>query len=112
MSFAQIEDILGFKLPPSSLKHRAWWSNNPSNNVMTEAWVAAGYITEEVDMESRKLKFLKANDNLTLIENDKVQKPTFEAIFGALKGQMIILPDVDLTEPLWPEPEDDYDVFA
>lgn len=113
MSFAEIEQILGFKLPPSAQKYRAWWSNNPSNNVMTEAWLNAGFETGEVNLEARKLKFQKANDNFPT--NKKVeteQKPSFKSIFGALKGQMIIMPDVDLTEPLWTEPEDDYDVLA
>ena len=36
MTFDQIEQLLGFPLPPSSRKHRAWWSNNPSNSVMTK----------------------------------------------------------------------------
>jgi hypothetical protein len=113
LSFEEIEAILGFKLPPSSHKYRAWWSNNPSNNVMTEAWLNAGFETGEVNLETRKLKFQKANDNFPL--NDRIecaQKPSFKSIFGALKGQMIIMPDVDLTEPLWPEPEADYDVLA
>ena len=37
--------------------HRAWWSNNPSNNVMTKVWLAAGYLTEQVDVSARKLVF-------------------------------------------------------
>ena len=57
MKFEEIEKVLGFPLPPSSRKHRAWWSNNPSNNVMTHAWIDAGYQTEAVDMEQRKLVF-------------------------------------------------------
>lgn len=113
LTFSDIEKILGFKLPPSSLKHRAWWSNNSSNNVMTEAWLNAGYETQNVDIESRRLRFLRANDNLhVMTEPKKDQRPSFASIFGSLKGQMIIMPEVDLTEPLWPEAEDDYDVFA
>lgn len=107
MTFSEIEKILGFKLPQSSHKYRAWWSNNSSNNVMTEAWLNAGFETREVDLETRKLKFLKANDNSSLQSSiESNQKPSFKSIFGALKGQMVILPDVDLTEPLW-EYEDD-----
>lgn len=113
LKFSDIEKILGFKLPASSYKHRAFWSNNPSNNVMTEAWLKAGYETQEVDLAARKLIFLKANDNLpNSNEIETNEKPSFKSIFGALKGQMIVFPDVDLTEPLWPEIEDDYDVLA
>lgn len=120
LSFSDIEKILGFKLPASSLKHRAWWSNNPSNNVMTEAWIKAGYETGEVDLESKTLKFnLQKMKNLVAQKlklppeaSNENQIPKRSPLFGALKGQMIVFPGIDLTEPLWPEPEDDYDVLA
>lgn len=60
MSFSEIERILGFPLPEKASGIRAWWSNNPSNNVMTKAWLAAGYITERVDMATRRLVFRKS----------------------------------------------------
>jgi hypothetical protein len=59
MRFAEIESVLGSKLPPSSKGHRAWWSNNPSNNVMTKQWLEAGYETEAVDLAAEKLVFRK-----------------------------------------------------
>lgn len=60
MSFAEIERVLGFCLPKKASGIRAWWSNNASNNVMTKAWLAAGYVTERVDMGSRRLVFRKS----------------------------------------------------
>ena len=60
MSFSEIERVLGFRLPEKASGIRAWWSNNPSNNVMTKAWLAAGFVTERVDMGSRRLVFRKA----------------------------------------------------
>ena len=57
MTFAQIEGVLGRALPPSAFVHRAWWSNNPDNNVMTKAWLAAGYQTVDVDMGARTVTF-------------------------------------------------------
>src|SRR5437764_14979453 len=59
MSFAQIERVVGFKLPPVAQRHRAWWSNSPTNNVMTRAWLDAGFRSEQVDMAARKLVFRK-----------------------------------------------------
>jgi hypothetical protein len=56
MTFAEIEQVLGAKLPESK-QYPAWWSNNPSNNVMTKAWLAAGYRTERVDIGGEKLVF-------------------------------------------------------
>src|SRR5258708_5741772 len=57
LTFSEIEKITGTKLPPKAQHHRAWWSNNPSNNVMTKVWLEAGYESTQVDMSSRKLVF-------------------------------------------------------
>ena len=57
LTFSQIEKITGVKLPPKAQHHRAWWSNNPSNNVMTRVWLEAGYESARVDINARKLVF-------------------------------------------------------
>ncbi len=57
VGFGDLEKILGFKLPSSAGQHRAWWSNNGSNNVMTKAWLSAGFRTRDVDMENERLTF-------------------------------------------------------
>src|ERR1700692_3926647 len=57
MTFAEIERVIGGKLPPNSPQYPAWWSNNPSNNVMTKVWLDAGFRTEQVDVKSRKVVF-------------------------------------------------------
>ena len=57
LTFREIEKITGVKLPPKAQHHRAWWSNNPDNNVMTKVWLAAGFASAQVDMEGRKLVF-------------------------------------------------------
>ena len=63
MTFAEIEKVVGFKLPEKASGIRAWWSNNPSNNVMTKAWLAAGFVTARVDMGARRLVFRRRADN-------------------------------------------------
>ncbi|HVT54915.1 MAG TPA: hypothetical protein VHD34_02540 [Xanthobacteraceae bacterium] len=88
-SFAEIERTLGFRLPKSAREHRAWWSNNPSNSVMTKAWLAAGWRTERVDMESGKLLFRKVSGPTT-----RGSAP----LFGALAGSVRILTG-DITQP-------------
>ncbi len=62
--FSEIEKVLGFPLPDSARRHRAWWSNNGSNNVMTKAWKSAGWETEQVDMENQALVFRRVGDRL------------------------------------------------
>ena len=98
MSFRDIERITGVKLPPSSVKHRPWWSNNPRNSVLTKIWIDAGFKSEQVDMAGRKLVFRR------------VRKPAesgpsgaHHPAFGALKGLIRIAPGTDLTKPADPD---------
>src|ERR1700752_4620272 len=61
MTFAEIERIVGSKLPKSQC-YPAWWSNNPWNNVMTQIWLDAGFETEQVDVASGKLVFRRTRE--------------------------------------------------
>jgi hypothetical protein len=67
MKFSEIENVINDKLPNSARKHRAWWSNNPSNSVITHAWLNAGFQTEKVDMAAQRLLFrrVKSEANST-----------------------------------------------
>jgi hypothetical protein len=60
MSFADIEKVIGGRLPPKAVNHPAWWSNNTSNNTMTQVWLDAGYRTERVDISARRLVFRRS----------------------------------------------------
>lgn len=110
MTFAEIEKILGFKLPASH-RYRAWWSNNSFNNVMTNEWIQAGYKTEQVDIEGRKLVFRRAEGgranesgaDRVAPGNEEPKKRRRHPGFGALKDVTWIAPGVDLTEPAYPE---------
>lgn len=62
MTFDEIEKVLGVRLPASK-QYPAWWSNNPSNNVMTRAWLAAGFQTERVDPARERLVFRRRSTN-------------------------------------------------
>ncbi len=106
MTFAEIEQIIGAKLPPSS-RYRAWWSNNDFNSVMTKAWLDAGFQSEQVDMKARKLIFRRVGKR-------KRAKPAASVrlraghpqrrhpLFGALKGLLRIAVGTDLTTPADP----------
>jgi hypothetical protein len=105
MSFAEIERVLGAKLPASASSHRAWWSNNPDNNVMTKAWLEAGFHSEQVDLDGRKLVFKRvtAPPNSAFAESaksDYVASPKL-SLFGWLRGTVVARGD--LTEPADPD---------
>ena len=110
MTFAQIERVIGGKLPRSQ-HHRAWWSNNPWNNVMTKVWLDAGFVTEQVDIEARKLVFRRvAQEPGSMGHFEEARGKGAEPfasgrhpLFGALKGLTRIPPGTDLTQPADPE---------
>lgn len=105
MTFTQIEDVLGAQLPPVARKHRAWWSNNPSNNVITRAWLAAGRKTANVDMASETLVFRRIGGDVpeaSLGDDDpgRARRRGFlERIRAELGGTVTIPPGADITEP-------------
>lgn len=112
MSFAEVERVAGVKLPPSAYRHRPWWSNNPSNSVITQIWLDAGYETTQVDMAARKLVFRRTRQSLERnssglsephrmfkTEKNIEKKPFRSPLWGALKGTFAIEPGWDITKP-------------
>jgi hypothetical protein len=112
MTFAEIERVIGEPLPASK-QYPAWWSNNPSNNVMTREWLAAGYQTESVDISGEKLVFrrVKPAGAAGVVRAFGTSDPSGgngqgtvrHPIYGCLAGTITIMPGVDLTEPADPD---------
>jgi len=110
LTFREIEKITGVKLPPKAQHQRAWWSNNPDNNVMTKVWLAAGFESAQVDMEKRKLVFRRiakasgpAGGFAEPAQKPHATKEGRHPLRGALKDITHLVPGVDLTEPAFPE---------
>ena len=107
MTFAEIERVVGSKLPKSQ-RYPAWWSNNPWNNVMTQVWLDAGFQTEQVDVESRKIVFRRVSAPPPTTGNSSPPSGGTGAskhhpLIGWMKGTVTIAPGVDLTQPADPE---------
>jgi hypothetical protein len=101
LTFAEIEKIVGAKLPPSASKHRPWWSNNPDNSVMTRVWLDAGFESGEVDMAARKLVFKRVRGG-EVADEQGAEEP-FHPLYGYMKGLVRIMPGVDITQPADPD---------
>ena len=106
MSFAKIESVIKSKLPPAAHKHRPWWSNNSNNNVMTRAWLDAGYRTEQVDMQGKRLVFRRQSVRdarvvkRNFLQDSAVEKAEYASPFyGCMKGMITVSDDCDLTAP-------------
>jgi hypothetical protein len=104
MTFAQIERIVGGKLPASH-RYRSWWSNNSFNSVMTKAWLDAGFESTNVNMKKRTLVFRKMDRKSDYLDDASKRAAVSKRhpLFGALKGLIRVAPGTDLTEPADPE---------
>jgi hypothetical protein len=58
LTFSEIEQILGFKLPSSAREHRAFWANTTTHSIAL-SWLNCGFETEVVDMSSGTITFGK-----------------------------------------------------
>jgi hypothetical protein len=117
MTFAEIETVIGRKLPKSAYRHRPWWANEERGHSHAKAWLQAGYLTEQVDMEARKLVFARMKshergfrEGSKMFEQQPSQSAAADAprtgqhpLVGCMKGTFTIEPGYDLTQPAMPE---------
>ncbi|WP_339747249.1 hypothetical protein [uncultured Maricaulis sp.] len=87
LRFCDIERIIGATLPPSARRHRAWWSNNPSNSVATYAWLNAGYRSAQVDMAGERLVFERRGTATPTSLSEPARTPYRAAGAASLYGQ-------------------------
>lgn len=104
MTFGEIERVIGAKLPPKAQQDRGWWSNNPSNNVLTKVWLEAGFRSERVDIASKRLVFRRLRPpsgwpTAPSPEGRVSGKEFLERVQAALGGSIHFAPDFDPTEP-------------
>jgi DNA-binding XRE family transcriptional regulator len=59
LSFSEIERFIGAQLPPTARTGRGWWSNRNRGALQAEAWMAAGYEVEDLDLEAEQVTFRK-----------------------------------------------------
>ena len=59
MTFVQIEQVLGFRLPASARRYPAWWANEyEGTHSHARSWLDASYETKEVDLNSQSVTFV------------------------------------------------------
>ena len=59
MTFSEIEHIIGFKLHKSAYSYPAQWANTESQS-FPFAWMNAGYLSEQLDLNAQSIVFRKA----------------------------------------------------
>jgi hypothetical protein len=62
MTFAEIENVLGFPLPASARQFPAWWANQAGGgHSQCQAWLTTGWRTRGVDISRETLAFAREN---------------------------------------------------
>lgn len=61
LSFEEIEKILGFQLPTSAHRHRAWWSNTFQGHPHAKAWLEAGWVVDRISPDSKQVRFRRSS---------------------------------------------------
>ena len=57
-SFAQLEKILGFRLPDSAYRYQAWWANEThGSHSHSRSWQEAGWETCQVNLPRKTVRF-------------------------------------------------------
>ena len=62
LTFSDIEEIIGDKLPASARKHRAWWSNRLEFNPQAQQWWDAGWRVFTVRMPQEIVIFTRIEE--------------------------------------------------
>jgi len=56
LSFAEVEKIIGDKLPDSAMRHRPWWANQEGGSRAPQ-WRAAGFKVDHADLRRHIVRF-------------------------------------------------------
>jgi hypothetical protein len=103
MSFAEVAAAAKVKLPASAFRYPQWWQNDAEHHVQAKAWIEAGYKTENVDLDARRVEFVRvAAVARGVREMQKTYEPgppyKVHPAYGALKG-VVTIHDWDVTQP-------------
>jgi hypothetical protein len=57
LTYREIEEIIGSKLPPSASQYDAWWANDKTHT-QAKSWLSNGWKKEQVDL-GKKVVFVR-----------------------------------------------------
>jgi len=80
LTFVQIEQIIGDKLPPSAHQHRSWWANDPVGHVQSQQWLSVGW-RAYVNMSKEEVTFVRVK------EREKAYIDFFSALLAELRAK-------------------------
>ncbi len=101
-SFADIEQVLGFRLPASAREYHAWWAHeNQPKHPHKRAWLGAGWRTSLVNLSKRTVRFERIRRAHALAAHDHAAPdvaPCADPRVGALARDLAKRTGEDLCE--------------
>ncbi|MEK4106882.1 hypothetical protein NST28_22550 [Paenibacillus sp. FSL R10-2791] len=58
LSYNEIEQILGFKLPESAYNREQWWSGQTTEHTQAKSWLNAGWKVHNIEL-SKSVTFIR-----------------------------------------------------
>jgi len=83
LAFAEIEKIIGERLPFSAYYYKHWWSNI-RNRSPSEAWLTTGWSVQSVDLEKKEVTFRKDEQTPVKAAKKRLRRKPVSASFKAL----------------------------
>lgn len=82
-SLAEIEAVLGFRLPPSARKHASWWGNSRKSHSQAKAWIDAGWFAnpQEIDLREGRVRFERGRSSGRRTASLDLEKLRKDAMF-------------------------------
>lgn len=62
LTYAELEEILGFTLPPTAYNREQWWVNNSNNHTQALSWLNAGWKVDNVIL-GKNVTFVRCESN-------------------------------------------------
>lgn len=82
LTFQDIEQMLGAKLPPSAREYHSWWANDSSRSRPAEQWLSAGWRRDEVSLKNETVSFRRIQDY------EQAYIAFFNELFADLKQEL------------------------
>ncbi len=99
MAFDEIAELVD-GLPPSAFEHREWWAND-GTHVQAQAWMAAGWAVDSVDLPGRQVQFVVRDAQSTEPRSAARPRPgTKAAIYPGFWARLIA--QRAASHPEWP----------
>lgn len=85
LSFKEIEEIIGFTLPNSALKHGEFWSSGQNSHTHAFVWIDAGYIVSKKDLIGQRIEFSKRSEH-EILRHSTTAKPEGKKSTSSIKN--------------------------